>query len=474
MKRSVWLILILLVLVGCGSNGNGVQGSIVYQSVDESGKRQPELVMIDAQGEEQHRVSISGSVVNFYRARTEDRILVTTLDPKQYLVDVEQGTVHTLDLPEDVSVGGGNVVGGGERWLLAMGFDEGSVAHLVNLETGEVNPLTEVSKEATRIIYGEFAANEAHLALWLLGSAGDEVWLVPTENPNGARRLGSGRPVQWGGFSSDGKQIVYLERTEAKERDIFVEGVDGSGQEVVVSGTSAARAVFVPQKEQLLLAGRERLSVHSLKSGQEQELLTYSGVPLALMFAPSGKKVVLGVDTRVFSEDGSGGREWTLVDLEERSAESLKGLFDLLPGGQTLGRRWLFFIQNVGPLEGGERFVGLDLESGETRLAMVLDGATRFFGPMGLSPDGKFGLIVAKPEDGKFQLWLLHAESGEARLLDEADLIGGSFSPDGQWVAVGSVEREGDQEAAHVRLMATEGEEVKELVEGLHPVWVQP
>ena len=52
--------------------------------------------------------------------------------------------------------------------------------------------------------------------------------------------------------------------------------------------------------------------------------------------------------------------------------------------------------------------------------------------------------------------------------------MGGAFSPDGGWVTVSTVERQGEQEKVTLVLLDTEGGESKPLGEGLRPAWVRP
>jgi hypothetical protein len=56
-----------------------------------------------------------------------------------------------------------------------------------------------------------------------------------------------------------------------------VEWVDGSGSEVVATADWFEMAVFVPGEDQLALAQADGLSLLSLDSGEEQELLEYEG-----------------------------------------------------------------------------------------------------------------------------------------------------------------------------------------------------
>jgi hypothetical protein len=469
MKGLRWFLFVsvVLVLVACQSGGKDSQGLIVYQSVDASGKPQPELVVIDPDGQERHRISFAEPVVRYFSTLAGQRVVVQTFDGKQHLLDAEKGTTLTLDLPEGASVRQ-DIRGSGKRWLLAVETSQGGQLFLVNLETGGVTPLTALPDEIESIYYGEFSRDEKHLTLWLAGSSVNEFWLIPTASPAQARRLGGDAQVQWGSFSDDGKRVVYLERAEAKENDVVVENVDGSEREVVVAGASAVRAYFAPGQEQLILVDRNKLYRRALKDGREQELLTFSGIPSWFGFAPSGKKLVFSVHAGDSDEI-----EWYLVDLSG-SAQRLDSLVGFMPNYLLPGHRWILFSQGIGPLKGGGRFAVLDLESGAVREMLILDDTTRFSLDLSLSSDGKLALIVTNPANKGNQLWLLNGDSGETRLLAEANVVNGSFSPDGKWVAVSTLERSGETGQARMVRMSVEGDESKELGEGLRPIWARP
>jgi hypothetical protein len=461
--RWLWLVLTLLLIAGCGS-GKGGQGLILYSTFDEDGP-QPELVVIDADGKEQGRISLSDTVQWDYVARGGQRALVGTFDGAVYLVDAVAGSAQELELPEEAQ---GQLVpntsqfrlsGGGERWTL-LGDPRGGLAFLVNLKTGQVHDLTAIDEGLKLIFYGRFAPNEEYVIV------GDH-WLLPTANPSAARRLGSGKSAFGGNFSSDGKQIVYLQKAETEGLEVVVEQVDGSKSEVVTSGDWVSEARFVPGKNQLVYQKSDKLFLFSLNNGKERELLTCGEHPL-LWLAPSGQKLLascLEDDTQV----------WYLVDLKGGAAKSLHDLREYTPYFMDRAHRWLIFVDDTSLGSGGRRLVGLDLESDETRQALVLDEETTYMGLRSSSSDGKFGLVYAQTENKKAQLWLLRADGGEPRLLAEKESFPyGVFSPDDRWVAVSTMEKVNDHVETQLTLMETEGEGTRSVGEGFRPIWVRP
>jgi hypothetical protein len=462
MKRRRWLglVLVLLLVVGCKPGKKDDQGLVVYQTLDEEGQPQ-ELVVVNPQGEEQHRIKMPDLITRGTPTRASHQALLDTPDAV-YLLNAEQGDLQALEFEQGVSSQASQfrLSGGGKRWML-MGNPQGNLTYLLDLETGRVRDMATL--DTAPILYGTFAPDEEHFVLGAM-----DLWLVPSEKPGSARRLGTGRTTFASSFSSDGKQIAYVQRNEADEFEVVVEDVDGSQSEGFAFDAPITALAFVPQKEQLLLAQREAVFLLSLDDGQVQELLTFSGRTHRPWLAPSGKKFVLDAET---DDDVV---LWHLVDLEGGQAQLLGKLQDYSSYLFAPDHGWLFLVDDPGFGVGGRSLMALDLESGETRRAMKLDEATSYMGLSAVSAGGKFGLVKGLTQDKKFQLWLLRADGGEPRLLGEAASVQGAFSPDGNWVAVSTVERVDERFETQLTLMETEGEGTRSLGEGVQPVWLQP
>jgi Tol biopolymer transport system component len=360
--------------------------------------------------------------------------------------------------------------GGGQRWML-VGTPQMNQTFLLDLQSGQTHDLSNLDADYDYIFYGLFAPDEEHLLL-----LSRDLWLLPSDEPGRARRLGTGKTGFANSFSSDGKKVAYFQHTETDEFEVVVEDVDGSQSESFAVDALIAALAFVPQKEQLILAQTEGVSLLSLDDGQVRELLTFAGHEMSFVgrsrrpwFAPSEKKFLLDVMT----DDGF-TLFWYLVDLDGGQAQVLDELQNYNAQWRDPGQRWLFFVDNAPMFPGGSNFIGLDLETGETNQALGLDETTYYVNPFDVSADGKLGLVMAFTEDRRTQLWLIRADGGEPRLLAEAAGAEGSFSPDGKWVAVGISDRVGDRIETQITLMETEGEETRSLGEGFRPVWVRP
>jgi hypothetical protein len=388
-----------------------------------------------------------------------------------YLVDAKEGDIQALALPPDAQ---GRVLpeaaqfslsGGGQRWSL-LGSPQGDQAYLIDLETAQVQDLlgtlASKSENVNFSFYGLFSPDETHL---ILGTDRD-LWLLPTENPRRARRLGTARTQYGANFSPDGERIVYLQRTEAGETQVMVAHVDGSGSEVVAAGDGFSHAHFVLGGEGLVLFFEDKVTRLSLDDRQEGELLTFSG-PLQRLWIPTDGEKAL------FSYESGETAVWQLIDLKEETARSLDDLEGYLALFKDRGHRWLFFADSV-ERAGARRFAGLDLETGDVHELLTLDADTKFWSLTGFAPDGEFALITALTDDDVSQLWLLRASGGAPRLLAESANSFGAFSPDGHWIAVSTMTRSDEQNQFELALMETDGDETRSLGEGLRPVWVRP
>jgi hypothetical protein len=265
-----------------------------------------------------------------------------------------------------------------------------------------------------------------------------------------------------GDFSSDGKQIAYVQRSDAGELEVVVEQVDGSGSEVVATGELPWTVAFVPGQNQLVLVRQDSLSLLSLKDGQEKGLLAYSGTPYGrLWFSPGGQKLLFG-----YQQDST--RYWHLVDLKSGAEQRLDDLEGYYPIYLNAEHRWMFFSDYQGAKQ-GMHFASLDLESGETHPIRGLDEEALYSASGLFSPRDGVGVILGLD---KPVTWFVQAGEGQAHALAEGWVNRYAVSPDGRW-AVAS-KRDAANRTYTLTIIQLEGEQTHPLGEGVWPVWVRP
>jgi hypothetical protein len=117
-------------------------------------------------------------------------------------------------------------------------------------------------------------------------------------------------------------------------------------------------------------------------------------------------------------------------------------------------------------------FQSLDLETGATHASGAFTGSM-FPVPRDTAPDGATSLVVVLHES-KQQLWLMRAAGGAPRLLAEATVVSGLFSPDGQHVLVSTLQRADDTTRTALWLMDVAGDAKTSLGEGWQGLWLRP
>jgi hypothetical protein len=235
-RRVVVLLLAVLLSLACDlpalptfpsttpdESGEGEQEEeaqdalLVYQILDEEIGEVVAVGVADSNGKELTRISLREKMGISYLMPLPGNHRAWLHNAEGdivYLVDAAQGRVRQLELPEDASgVHPGahqfRFSGGGDCWAL-LGSVRGDLSFLVNLETARTHDLITISDELGYVLSGLFSPEESHLVL-----AGS--WMVPTEDLDDARRLGTEEFVRSDGFSSDSRQVIYVQRTESEQ-----------------------------------------------------------------------------------------------------------------------------------------------------------------------------------------------------------------------------------------------------------------
>jgi hypothetical protein len=294
---------------------------------------------------------------------------------------------------------------------------------------------------------------------------------LPTADPGKIRRIGGQDPVAgFVNFSADSSQIVYTIRVDNKFVTV-VEAVDGSELERVLTSADLSLALgFVPGKNDEVIISREGETIRlDLESGQEQQVL--AEWTDAMASSPNEQETLLWTRDRIYY--------W--IDLPNDQAETLDKIsgYYLVTARENPNARWLYFIDSPAIGEGRHVMV-LDWETGKVRELLALTEPFGLFGrPRNLSSlDGQLALAVAWAQDSQVtQLWLLNAQTGEARLVaenSESRGVNGAISPDNNWIAVSTLNRDGDVWHYELVLTPAAGGEPKALGAGYSPIWVHP
>jgi len=318
------------------------------------------------------------------------------------LVDAEEQEVRPLDLligEIDLAYSRSAVAPGGDRYVVLLS-PTGEGAALVDLEELGVTDLIPLLDGAELVLGAEMTDDGSRVLL----NTEDGAFLVPTDVPDSAERLGDGAGQLLAGGSS-----VLLSGPEG----VVVREVDGGDETTVGDGRGGALAVG-----DRILLGREDEAV-LLDPGSDEVLAsapfsTEGAAPVAV-----GDAVLL---------PGGQAPTWTLVDGTEGTATEIPELEGLTPAFNGRPSRWV-------PFQDAEtgRLVGVDLEDGSVETALQLEDGQRLVGLPAVADAGPAALVSTDHEDGTLA-FVVDLDTGEAQELGQA-VQGAAFSPDGSQVA---------------------------------------
>jgi hypothetical protein len=474
---SIFLAGFFLLGLSCRLSGTSSQGYIVYTAVGEDGKPLPELVVLDASGDELRRVKMPADEKygNLYSAypfhHPSHQAFVYIPGGKNYLIDITSGEVKPVlgpglsTIQDDanplyICPPSGHVW---QRWALLC---RGNVPYLVNLETAEVHEaLPEISVDEMTPFKSWSSPDETYFAI----RTGDGTFILPAANPEGIRRLGQSGEFPEVDFSSDGKRIAYVLQTESQGYEVIVENVDGSKSGVMHVSNNPTQVSFIPEHDQILVRETGKMLLLSLSNRKEQELPALEGFPMNAIFAPQGEQVLVS-----YNDFEAGTTHWQWLELKHGIVEELPELGGYQVGQIYTGQQWIILSDITQTDEQAEiDTASVDLQTGSVQSLSTLEGAN-YFAETSVSADGKFRTEIAYSTGNQAELWLLDLAGGKSRRIVADAVVSGGISPDGKRLVVLSAHRAGDQYIGKIELQDASGIVLKSIGDGLSPFWVWP
>jgi TolB protein len=201
-------------------------------------------------------------------------------------------------------------------------------------------------------------------------------------------------------ISEDGTRIAFVSNREGGTPHVYTMNADGSGLEALAEGTAGAQT---PR------------------------------------WSRDGTKIAFALGGAVTVMDADGGNKRTLLepDGEEVPAPCRGGAF---VGGWTPDDSKIVYYSAVADAQEGQICL-VPADGGEPEVVLAELG--QFLVEPVISPDGRY-IVYRAIIDGQHDIWVLDQETGERTNLtnDPALDIEPDWSPDGQWIAFGSL-REG-------------------------------
>jgi hypothetical protein len=474
---SVLLAGFFLLGLSCRLSVTSSQGYIVYTAVGEDGKPLPELVVLDASGDELRRIKMPADEKygNFYTAypfhHPSHQAFVYTPGGKNYLIDITSGevipilgpgvsTIQDDANPLYICPQSGHVW---QRWALLC---RGNIPYLVNLETAEVHEVLSTPSVDEMVPFKSWSSpDEAYFVI----RTGAGTFILPAANPEGIRRLGESGKYPEVDFSSDSKQIAYVLQTESQGYEVIVENVDGSKSGVMHVSNNPTQVSFVPEHDQILVRETGKMLLLSLSNRKEQELPALEGFPMNAIFAPQGEQVLVS-----YNDFEAGTTHWQWLELKHGIVEELPELGGYQVGQIYTGQQWIILSDITQTDEQAEiDTASVDLQTGSVQSLSTLEGAN-YFAETSVSADGKFRTEIAYSTGNQAELWLLDLAGGKSRRIVADAVVSGGISPDGKRLVVLSAHRAGDQYIGKIELQDASGIVLKSIGDGLSPFWVWP
>jgi hypothetical protein len=446
---------------GSGSSSTSASdGPILVQQVSASGRFEDTLRITGLSGQG-GSIHIPGPSVGLGTG-VPGKALYPTDTHRVYLVDAIRKSATRLSIPGTPAVVPNPAVFGQSDRFVVLGSPNGSPAYLVDAQAGAATNLTDLGLSKTAF-GGEFSPDGSHYVF-----TGDNIVLVPTADPKAATRLGPDK-AGFAGFTTDGKRLAYVELSDPQHPTAVIEDVAGGGRQTVHLPGRVFRARLLGDGDRMLLEREGKLSLLDVQTGKETTILSPGTLPALVWFAPSGRAALVG--TR---DSPQGPTSWTWLDLEKGAARALPSLAGDAPILSSIADPLLFFSD--GRLPGKARsFSVLDLETGQGHHVFSFP-KPRLVAGQSIASGGRFALLPVQDEGGGGELWLVPAEGGKPRrIAGSTGGIAGMFSPSGDWVAVAEVSRGsgGSVPTAGIVAVSTQGNEVRDLGEGVAPVWLR-
>ena len=288
-------------------------------------------------------------------------------------------------------------------------------------------------------VFLSFAAvtpDDQYVVMW----DGRHIYVVETANPETARLVEDEGFAFAPDFSPDGTELIYSQSAgPGSGSTLMIESTDGTDRRELRVSDFAMVTLWVPDSRTIFIDERTEAGAAAgvarlldIDSGEETELLSYSGSLTSVQLSPDGTAALLGVELM------SAG-VWHLADLKAGSVEELSQVSSgrALPGlyGDT---RWSLIVplsESTDPLS-GPVYRGINLQTGAVSRLLEQSRRTTYERLPLLSSDSSHSLVFGQTDTYQ-ELWLLDATALEVWKLAEGVNVDAQFSPDDCFVVIG-------------------------------------
>ncbi len=452
-----------------------VSDLLVYQAWDHGPL--PELIVRQTDGKEVRRIALPKAaelITSIIPLRGNYAALFQTSDERWFIVRAALGEVQELDIPAKALNSlyvSRSLQGSGKRWAFLQDRSDRYV-YLIDIETGAVVDLTASGLSARFFKDVWLSPQEDYLAVYA-GELG--VWLVPTADPVQARRLGSSTSTSFGGFSTDGKRVIYGEVNRAKPSQFVVEDVSGSNKRIITAEREFQGMLPVVGTDQVVMYQQGQAVWFDVAQDKVLARVPYSRTDALRDFWVSPDHNTLFVGK--IDQASSAYTHWSIDAATEISHplreldgySFLDSLLQVQSAPYALVAKYDFAVH---PAVASLAAFNVATQKLFPFEAIKPQEMTAWPKQLIYGRPQRFALFEQVTDTGQLQLLLLDNSNGQSRIIAESSMANGAVSISDRWVATNVYNRKTEQ--LEVFIINTETAQSMPVGTGGALAWVVP
>jgi hypothetical protein len=457
----------------------GTNGLVVYQSLN-STRTTPNraLIVADESGERERVVRLDGVPVRVFATPYPNHAIVITSDDEGNasvieVIDAARGFRYPLDIP-DGNLGSliypspATEQSAGSRFIVLSDAQQ-QVAYLVDLSEGAVTDLMAIAQERAddepvSLISATVSPDDLRVLLVTTQS----VLLIPTENPQGDRLIGSADELANFHFlPTDGNPLIFTRALPDGQTEVVLFNTESVNGRQIALESDLVSATPLPNGEAVILATGDSLVLLELDYLARSQVAEVDSEIGAVLMAPGGTRLTY----EILSAEGS---TWRYVNLRSGETTELPAITGLTPVANERSLRWIVFAPGaiVSESQGGAVYYSLDLERGITLPTLVSQDGVSYLPPIVTPGEGRYALVPSVA-GGIQQYDLIDNRVGVTSSLLDGRSVSATLSPDGCWAAVARVV--GDRADRNFQVYLVPLDDQEDVIAGetgIAPIWL--
>lgn len=391
--------------------------------------------------------------------------LARSLGGQHALLDVRDGTVTPLNIPEGVqpqlSITGPTIRNAPESNFVLMASAMGAV-WLVDLSSGDALDLSRAQGDPKPVDSAQISPD----GKWLLYSTGNEGFLVSLEQPGNPIPIDTEALLPHPSFDAN-SDVVYAVGTGDDAVVRKLEPVSEMRSEI--AKTLGVEAIPVQAGDPWLLVDGRSLSILRNGASAPTEVFEWASRPGLVFMNLAGTHLLV-------SDERDDASVWDWVDLENGQSREIDELAGMYPVAAQTRADALFFAPEprIGPGVPGAAYRTFDLSSGTVSLPLEQDSDDVYQAMPAGDRDGRY-VVVDAVRPGSGRVWLVDNTTGSATMIGSSSgNATASVSPDGCQLAVSIFDTLGEGRTSTVVVSSMlDGETTQLELDALQLGWVQ-